>query len=243
MDCNTFIARMGDWLDEALGAQAAQDMRVHSVQCRACSHALASERNLRDELRRLPVPGPRPGFAREAVRLARLANGAGRRQGGQKRDALFAFGGAAAASFGVAAVLFLRGMVPASDATAPLPLPMQVASGGHPFQTVAMTVGHVESVRLRIDSPRNFDQVRFSVELPDHVWLAEQPGIRALTWAGSLRKGENVLELPLVAQSSASGFMTARVAWGAFEQRLQAQLIGSAGIADIAAGSSRQEGT
>lgn len=243
MDCDTFNTRLADWLDESLDERAAQDMRVHGLQCRACSHALATERNLRAELRELPVPRSRPGFAREAIRLARLANGAGQQRRGQKRDVLFALGGAAAASVGVAAVLFLRGQVAIPGELLPATVVAEVVSRGQAFQTVAMTVGHVEAVRLRIDSPRDFDEVRFSVELPDHVWLADQPGIRAMTWAGSLRKGENVLELPLVAQSNVAGFLTARVAWGAFEQRLQAQLIGSPGLSEPMIAPALQEGT
>ena len=97
------------------------------------------------------------------------------------------------------------------------------------MQTVAMTIGKVEPVRLRIDSPRDLDEVRFSVELPDHVWIADQPGLLALSWSGSLRKGENVLELPLVAQASTRGLMTARVSWGAQEQRIQAALVAQVG--------------
>lgn len=247
MDCITFNARLSDWLEEGLDPEVAQNMRSHEGQCRVCGSAAISERRLRVALRSLPVPKLRPGFAREAIRLARQANGA--HQGStRKRDALFAFGGAAAASFGVAAVLMLRGPIPAPGesvaSVASVSLPIQAISADHAaFQTVAMIVGHVESVRLRIDSPRDFDEVRFSVELPDHVWLADQPGIRAMTWAGSLRKGENMLELPLIAQSSSAGLMTARVSWGLFEQRLQTQLIGSAGVVETIGEATQEGGT
>lgn len=242
MDCNTFNAQLSEWLDEGLDPETAQDMRAHGAQCRSCGNAAISERRLRSALRALPAPRSRPGFAREAIRLARLTNGAHDRIA-RKRDALFAFGGAAAASIGVAAVLMWRGPVHVPQPDRPTLMAIQPVSMGHDFQTVAMTIGHVESVRLRIDSPRDFDQVRFSVELPDHVWLSEQPGIRAMTWAGSLRKGENVLELPLVAQSNSTGLMTARVAWGEFEQRLQAQLIGSAGLVEVLEPAGQEGGT
>ncbi|MGQ0619982.1 MAG: anti-sigma factor family protein [Panacagrimonas sp.] len=247
MDCNTFNARLSDWLDEGLDPEVAQEMRAHGGQCRMCGSAANSERKLRVALRSMPVPGLRPGFAREAIRLARQANGAIEGGSTRKRDALFAFGGAAAASLGVAAVLMLRGPIQAPGAGMPVSLPIQtiqaISVDPAAFQTVAMTIGHVESVRLRIESPRDFEEVRFSVELPDHVWLADQPGIRAMTWAGGLRKGENVLELPLIAQSSSTGLMTARVSWGLFEQRLQAQLIGSAGVAELIDDVAQEGGT
>ena len=234
MDCSGFNAQLDEWLDGTLDEGAAQALGAHSSRCRACSHLAASSRELRHALRSLPVPRPRPGFGHEAIRLARLANTA-RPSVTRRRDALFAMAGAAAASVAVAAVVMLRdpGGVPTLMPSLVPGLQASIAPAS--FQTVAMTVGHVEAVRLRIDSPRDFDEVRFSVELPDHVWLADQPGIRAMTWAGTLRKGENMLELPLVAQSRSSGLMTARVSWGSFEQRLQAQLVGDAGLADAVA--------
>lgn len=231
MDCSSFNAQLDEWLDGALDEGAAQALSAHSSRCRACSHLMASSRELRHALRALPVPRPRPGFGHEAIRLARLANNA-RPNNPRRRDALFAMAGAAAASVGVAAVLLLRDPVGLPTLVPGLVPGLQASIAPASFQTVAMTIGHVEAVRLRIDSPRDFEEVRFSVELPDHVWLADQPGIRAITWAGVLRKGENMLELPLVAQSRSTGLMTARVSWGTFEQLLQAELVGDAGLAD-----------
>lgn len=235
MDCSAFNAQLDEWLDGTLDEGAALACCAHSARCRACSHLAASSRELRHALRSLPVPPPRPGFGREAIRLARLANTA-RPSSPRRRDALFAVAGAAAASAAVAAVLMLRDPVGFSTLLPGVVPSLQASIAPASFQTVAMTVGHVEAVRLRIDSPRDFDEVRFSVELPDHVWLADQPGIRAMTWAGRLRKGENMLELPLVAQSRSAGLMTARVSWGSFEQHLQAQLVGDAGLAETVAG-------
>ena len=63
------------------------------------------------------------------------------------------------------------------------------------------------------------------MELPDHVALVGQPGVRAMTWEGSLRKGANVLELPLLAQAGAAGRVSTRVSWGSFEQHLEASLV------------------
>ena len=93
------------------------------------------------------------------------------------------------------------------------------------METVSLSPGDVEVVALKIEAPRDFANVRFSIELPDQVFLADQPGLRVVAWDGALRKGQNVLELPLVAQAGAGGTLVAAVAWGDFQQRLQTQVI------------------
>ena len=93
------------------------------------------------------------------------------------------------------------------------------------METVSLSPGDVEVVALKIEAPRDFANVRFSIELPDQVFLADQPGLRVVAWDGALRKGQNVLELPLVAQAGAAGTLVAAVAWGDFQQRLQTKLI------------------
>lgn len=249
MDCMNFSARLGEWLDGSLDAAASQEMHAHAEQCLGCGAERVAEHRLRAALRSLPMARPRPGFVREAMRLARLRNGA-RDHAGRGRDAWFALAGATAAAIGMAAVLWLRPPGPDADAAvavlqAPSPAAAEVrhkvVHEGMP--TFVMTIGDVESVRLRIDAPRDFDDVRFSMDLPDHVSMADQPGIRAMTWSGQLRKGENVLELPLIAQSGAAGVMTARVSYGLQEQRLQTRLIGSDAGAEGTAPSARLEGT
>ena len=217
MNCDQFANTLHDWLDGQMdGAQAAA-MAAHACRCRGCALAASDERIIREALRGLPVPALRPEFKREAVRAARVAGRTLRRRM-LEHDVRIA---ALAASSAVAVLVF---------AALRTPLPNNAAQG---FDTVsadkvevyAVTAGEVQSLRLRIQSPRDFDGVRFSVELPDDVSLAGQPGVRAMTWEGSLRKGSNVLELPLLAQAGAAGRVATRVAWGEFEQHLETRLV------------------
>lgn len=224
MDCQHFNNQIHDWLDGALEPVAAARLATHAGICRACAAGLAEERRLRLALRDLPTPAPRRGFAAEALRVAVLAERASRHNN-HRHDWTLAFAGAMAASLCIALALGLR------ESSAPVVArstqqPAVIAVGLQPsLQTVSLTVGQVESLRLRIEAPRDFADVRFSVDLPDHVSLAGQPGIRAMTWQGALRKGDNMLELPLVADVGAAGLMQARVSWGAFEQRIEASLV------------------
>lgn len=214
MDCELFMAGLGEWLDGACDQASARGRADHAAQCRACATALAQEREVRAALRSLPVPPVRPEFARDALRVAVMADRATRRHLRQHyRRIAWALGSMAAAA--LVTVLVLRPFQDSGENELAM-------SGG---ETWALMAGQVQSLRLRIDAPRDFDGVRFSVDLPDHVSLAGQPGIRSMTWEGSLRKGTNVLELPLVAQAGASGAMATRVAWGSFERRVQMRLV------------------
>lgn len=217
MDCENFAETLHAWLDGQMDAAQAAAMQEHAGRCRGCALVACDERIIRTALRELPVPTLRPDFKREALRTARVAGRTLRRKM-LEHDVRIA---ALAASSAIAVLVF---------ATMRAPVPKPSAQG---FDTVsadkvevyAVTAGEVQALRLRIQSPRDFDGVRFSVELPDDVSLAGQPGVRAMTWEGRLRKGSNVLELPLLAQAGAAGRVATRIAWGEFEQHLEARLV------------------
>ncbi len=215
MNCELFQTSLHDWLDGGLDVARVGFLQAHCDLCPECVARLAAERNLRSALRQLPVAAARPRFASQAIQVARLADRIwGRRL---RRHDLQIATVAASIAFAACAVALLRGVpdVPAQTVTA---APAQL-------QTYALTAGQVQSLRLRIEAPRDIDSVQFSVELPEHVALAGQPGIRAMTWEGSLRKGPNVLELPLLAQVGAAGRVATRVSWGEFERHLEAALV------------------
>lgn len=217
MNCETFAETLHAWLDGQMDAARAAAMQQHASRCRGCALTASDERIIRTALRELPVPPLRRGFKREALRTAWVAGRTLRRKM-LEHDVRIA---ALAASSAIVVLVFAALRAPA---------PQPSAQG---FDTVsaekvevyAVTAGEVQALRLRIQSPRDFDGVRFSVELPADVSLAGQPGIRAMTWEGRLRKGSNVLELPLLAQAGAAGRVATRVAWGEFEQHLEARLV------------------
>lgn len=63
---------------------------------------------------------------------------------------------------------------------------------------VLASVGDAHMVRLVYDSRVDRDDAQVSVTLPDNLEVAGHPGTRDLTWSTSLRKGKNLLELPVV---------------------------------------------
>lgn len=215
MNCELFRTFVHPWLDDSLDASAASTLERHAGSCAGCCAALAAERRLRSALRQLPVPPARPAFAVEAMRVARVADRSWQRQ--LRRHDMRIAAVAAAAALGALAFAQLRDRPGVFEPAA--------AMTSSDVPVYALTAGQAQSLRLRIEAPRDFQGVRFSVELPDHVFLVGQPGIRAMTWEGSLRKGPNVLELPLLAQAGAAGRVATRVTWGDFEQLLETSLV------------------
>lgn len=216
MNCERFGSSLHDWLDGGRDAACAAALEGHARRCPACRALLADERLRRTALRQLPVPPARPGFASEAMQVARLADRNWRRQLRRHDMRLAAIAASAALAVVAFALLRQQYLAPARSVAAAEP---------EAIHTYALTAGQVQSLRLKIEAPRDFEGVRFSVELPDHVSLADQPGIRSMTWEGSLRKGANVLELPLLAQAGAAGRVATRVSWGSFERHIEASLV------------------
>lgn len=224
MDCRVFSNQLDESLDGTLTAERQRAMDAHERTCEACSSAAHMARRVMAGLRALPAPpSARAGFAARALRHARRASPECPTDRSAWRDGAFALSGAAAAGLGMAVVLWNQTGDSTEATTVELPV----------LETVTLTEGEVESLRMRIDAPRHFDGVRFSVELPEQVWLAEQPGIRAMTWEGELLAGENLLELPLMALAGANGTVTARVTWGDQERRLQAQIVSVAPVLEL----------
>lgn len=228
MDCTGFRQQLGPSLDGELAPIAAAEHAAHATACDACGRVLAAEQELRSQLKDLSVPPMRATFPSEAFRRVREIHGV--QVPDRRRDILVGLSGAAAAASCIAvALLALRAPGTGTESS-----PSTIA--GAAYETVSLSPGDVEAVRLRIEAPRDLTNVRFSIELPDQVWLADQPGLRAIAWDGSLRKGENILELPLVAQAGATGTMTARVSWGDFQKRLQTRLVTVPSPAPVASG-------
>jgi len=63
---------------------------------------------------------------------------------------------------------------------------------------ILASVGDMQVVRLVYDSGADRDAAQVSLSLPDNLELVGYPGTRDLTWSTRLRKGKNLLELPVL---------------------------------------------
>lgn len=180
MNCDETRALFDDYAAGSLPDAAHRAIEGHLRHCSACRRVAADEHRLRAALRALPMPRPRAGFAARALRTARLRN---RRAQGSHHYRWFGAGFATA----LMAAVVLWGGVTALRPDAPIAAHVQMA------------VNQVRTVGLVIDAPDDLQGVEVSMEVPANVELVGFPGRRHLSWKTDLRKGRNVLSLPIVA--------------------------------------------
>jgi len=75
-----------------------------------------------------------------------------------------------------------------------------------------MAVLETRSVTLAINVPEDMDGVTLTVDLPENFEISGYRGKKQLAWQTRLKKGRNVLTLPVVATKQGQGQLVARVA-------------------------------
>ncbi len=192
MHCTEVHNLLDDYLDGLLDQPHAELLHAHLDGCAACRDELLQRRDLLSRLRRLPVDGPAPGFAARAMHRAR------QKHAQRTRGFLTGFGSAVAAGLALwAAVGFWQ--------------PAEETRSTPRVQTVTLQVQEVQTVSLAFNVPERLDRVRFRLELPPGVSLANRPGEREIVWQDRLEAGRNLLRLPLVAEQGAHGELVARI--------------------------------
>ncbi|MDX9739790.1 MAG: zf-HC2 domain-containing protein [Gammaproteobacteria bacterium] len=224
MNCGAILSRLDDHLDGYLPPIERTAVEAHLRGCRRCSEALVETRELRRQLRELPVPRPdMRGFSRAIAAAAEAENSRRlRRRTGMA-------GGALAASLVLALGLGLRDDPIAGDpAAGPVPAAM-VTQAEHPvpgIHTVSspavlpqeeilaliVPLNEEREISLALESQRRIEEATFTVHLPEGLELAGYPGQREISWRGPLESGHNLLILPIRAQAGVGGDLIARIA-------------------------------
>lgn len=192
---------------------------AHAADCAACRQRLEFESMLQRQLRTLPIPAPRPGFAERVLANAHRAQrdqARTRASNGAQRPALI---WAMAASLVLALGLWI----------ARTPLPHQGMGQGIEQPRIAqVNIGQpsqVQSVRLMFRSEKALSGVTIELGLPEGVELAGYPDQRQLSWQTDLQSGPNLLDLPVLV-SRGGGVLTATLNLGGerrqFSVRVQA---------------------
>ena len=193
MHCTEAKNLLDDYLDDLLDQPRSEQLHAHLDACTACREELNLRRELQHRLRKLPIDGPSPGFAARAVHRAR------QKHHQRTRGFLTGFGTAAAAGLALwAAVGFWQ---PAEQRQSP-----------H-IQAITLQVQEPQTINLAFNVPEQerYEQVRFRLELPPGVTVADHPGQREIVWQDRLEPGRNLLILPLVAEQDAQGELVARI--------------------------------
>lgn len=192
MNCLKFLEHLDEFLAGELAASATAEAGEHLRTCASCQQRLARLQSLRALLRSQPVPAPRPGFFKHALRQARLST--------RNHRTLWPrlVGAAVAATL---AVWIGFGWLPSSS-----PAPGVGKSGG---VTIALHETHM--VQLALNSEKALSGATLRIRLPKGLELRGFPGQHEIYWRTDLAQGVNMLSLPLTALATMEGSLTARL--------------------------------
>ena len=204
MNCDHIQQYFDEYLDGMLDTEQLVAIETHINRCSGCGAALEELRAMRHALRQMPVEPARSGFAQAALQQARQAHVADTTphpRPAVEREPFFrhwfaaGFGGAFAAGLALWAVFTVIG-------------PFQPASDS-PMFSIAMQ--QTRNVSLAINVPEDMDGVTLSVELPQNFEIAGHRGKQRFAWRTQLKKGRNVLTLPVVALKQGQGQLVATI--------------------------------
>lgn len=196
MNCDDFR----ELLDDEPDAERQARMFAHAAGCPRCQARLEFESLLRRQLRTLPIPAPRAGFAERVLANAHRAQPRAVSARVERRRAI---GWAMAASLvlGLGLMLGRQSVTETANETADAQLVQIVnVAAGQPSQA--------QPVRLLFRSEKALSGVTIELGLPEGVELAGYPGQRHLIWQTDLQSGSNLLELPVLVRGD-GGVLTA----------------------------------
>lgn len=192
MNCNDIDQHIDDYLDRRLDENMHSEFEQHLENCTDCSAKVAQMSTLLTELQNLPVAYPSADFEQRVFAEVR------RRYPLRSQDRFVAgFVTALAASLAVwaASTLYMSKQISESETF------------------IAVELNQTRTLRLMFDAQSDIESVSLSVQLPNNMQLAGYPGQRTLNWQTQLKKGANVLALPVMAIGPGEGELVAQLSY------------------------------
>ena len=202
MNCPDIRQRIRDAVQQDRPMDHDEAVFQHLRHCELCRSAYNDAMLVR-ALREMPVPEPPDDFAARAIRRAVSKNRT-------QRIRSFIGMSAAALLIIVAGGVFLHGYPDFFKHPDPLSDNGIVASSGIE-----------QTVRVMIEAMESRQNATLAIDLGDNIALKNFPGYRQLTWQTDLTRGRNLLELPLVLQENADGYVNIRYRYNGKEQAVR----------------------
>lgn len=196
MNCEQLTNHIDEYMDGSLDAADSAGLERHVASCDACRQTVERERRLRCALENYgetSMPAPAATFYDQA--LLQAAHRGDRQQ--RRQSWLRGFGSAVAAGLALwvmSSVLLTSPELDGVDAAIP---------------AVTMALEVPRTVNLVFSSADSLDRATLTVSLPEGIEIAGFEGQREISWVTSLRAGQNVLPLKLIATSSHGGELMA----------------------------------
>lgn len=193
MKCEHALKNMDDFLGKTMRPQDAAELQGHLDRCPDCRQEFRQEAELLAELRSLPVPPPSKDFVKRTLATARA-----RHTKQSLKQFMPYWGGAVAACL----ALWLIVAGPFDQLRPPAPADQQA---------ISIKINEQRLVQVVVNAPRDLLQAHVIIELPPQVEMAGFPGRREVRWDTNLRKGKNLLSLPLIAKGEGIAELTTHI--------------------------------
>ena len=196
MKCAEINIHIDGFLDKQLNSEGLLAFDEHVTHCTECANKLKTAKSLASGLRNQPLPPHTAKFKQRAFAEVRRQYKSDR----QRNHAYsFATGFATAAVASLAIWFSYSLYVPDGDIDQP--------------QMIAVAMNQAQTVSLIFDSHTDIQQANLSINLPDNMALDGYPGRRELSWQTSLKKGQNILALPIMAIGYGQGELLAQLSY------------------------------
>jgi hypothetical protein len=192
MNCEKALEYRDDYIDGYLGLEEKVSVRNHLRVCRQCHDAFKRDEEMLRALRDLPLPAPSPGFVDRAMAQAKIP---------------------------VRGYLYRR-LAPILSTAIAACLVVWITAGqfngyhrgGEPrTPEVLIKINEQKIVNVVVNAPRDLRNAQVTIKLPQQVELVGFPGSNEIEWQTDLRKGKNLLSLPLVAKSLGNVELVTRI--------------------------------
>ena len=194
MNCRDCKENLDLYIDHELESSLVLQFEEHANQCSRCSEMVTQEQIMRRALRSIPVPMPELEFFEQALtRTVTMTKTHDRR-----RWLVTGFGSAIAA--GVVGWMILGQPVNDSATVDQVPI-----------AGLSFTIGAPKTIRFSIDSADELTDANLVVMLPAGIEVVGFDLQRKIEWTTTIKKGPNILELPIVVLSGTGGTIFARV--------------------------------
>jgi len=190
MNCKIVLSVLDDFLDSELRSVQHATVEDHLSECDSCHQLWQQELKFRQLLKEHTVPAPALGLEERA--FAKIPVQAKKTN---KNAFVAGFSGAIAAGvvLMIAAALFFNPAVQT------------------PVANITLALHQSKKVKMVFDVPEAVAEATFSMRLPEHVEIAGSRGLHQIEWKTALKKGKNLLSLPIVAKAAEAGELIAEI--------------------------------
>ncbi len=193
-NCHDCKENLDLYIDHELDGSLLLQFEEHANHCPQCSEMVTQAQNMRRTLRSIPVPMPEAEFFEQA--LTRIVAMTQKHE--HRRWLATGFGSAVAA--GLVGWMILG-----------QPVEDSATVDQAPIAGLTVTIGTPKTIRFSIDSAVELTDANLVVMLPAGIEVVGFVLQREIEWTTTIKKGPNILELPIVVLSGTGGTIFARV--------------------------------